>query len=164
MSWIQIAATLLGILLIWVVYASNVMRFRWVPATSDSVYPFLVGLIEFTLIETLGPDEIGLWFIIMALVFALMIWVAHTTMRRARRDSDNAEYFNTVKPAELRDFYPGFGIVCGLALAGVYLLTSGDSGILAMLALVAANGLLGWQFYQAALFWESSVTEDRRHK
>ena len=35
--WLQIVATFFGIVLIWVVYASNVMRFRWVPATSDSV-------------------------------------------------------------------------------------------------------------------------------
>ena len=61
LSWVQVIATLLGVVLIWVVYASNVMRFRWVPTTSDSVYPFLIGLIEFMLIDTLGPDEIGQW-------------------------------------------------------------------------------------------------------
>ena len=34
-SWAQIAATFLGIVLIWIVYVSNVVRFRWVPTTSD---------------------------------------------------------------------------------------------------------------------------------
>jgi len=38
-SWMQILATFLGLVLIWVVYANNVMRFRWVPVTSESVYP-----------------------------------------------------------------------------------------------------------------------------
>ena len=77
-SWIQITATLLGLVLIWVVYASNVMRFRWVPVTSDSVYPFLIGLLEFMLIETLGPDEIGQWLILMSVIFGMMVWgVAH---------------------------------------------------------------------------------------
>jgi len=158
-SWMQIAATLLGIILIWVVYSGNVMRFRWVPATSDSVFPFFIGVTEFMLIETLGPDEIGLWLLFMALAFGLMNWVAHRTMQRARQDSDNDAYFSTMRPAALRDFYPGIAIVSGLALAGVYLLTSGDSRIFAMLALLATNGALGWQFYQAALFWEISVTE-----
>jgi hypothetical protein len=160
-AWLQIAATVLGIVLIWVVYSGNVMRFRWVPATSDSVFPFFIGLTEFMLIETLGPDEIGLWFIFMALVFGLMNWVAHTTMRRARLDGDNDAYFDIMEPAQLRDFYPGIAIVCGLALAGVYLLANDSSGILAMLALLATNGVLVWQFHQAAQFWELSVNEDR---
>ena len=58
------------------------MRFRWVPVTVDSVYPFLIGLLEFLLIETLGPEKLGLWLIIMAMVFALMNWVSHMTVRR----------------------------------------------------------------------------------
>ena len=156
-SWAQIAATFLGIVLIWIVYVSNVVRFRWVPTTSDSVYPFLIGLLEFMLIETLGPDDMGLWFICMALIFGLMTWVAHTTMRRARLDGENDAFFGTLEPAELRDFYPAIGIVCGLSLTGVYLLTSGDRGMLAMFALLATNCLLAWQLYLSALFWDRSV-------
>ncbi len=53
------------------------MRFRWVPTTSDSVYPFVIGLIEFMLIDTLGPDEIGQWLVFVALIFSVMHWVAH---------------------------------------------------------------------------------------
>ena len=159
-SWVQIAATVLGIVLIWVVYSGNVMRFRWVPATSDSVMPFFIGLTEFMLIETLGPDDIGLWLMLMALVFGLMNWVAHTTMRRARRDSDNDAYFKTMNPASLRDFYPGIAVVCGLMFAGVYLLTNGDVGMFAMVALLATNAVLAWQFNQAAQFWELSVAEE----
>ena len=34
-SWIQIAATVIGIVLIWVIYSGNVIRFRWVPSTGD---------------------------------------------------------------------------------------------------------------------------------
>jgi hypothetical protein len=159
-SWSQVSATLLGIVLIWVVYSGNVMRFRWVPTTSDSVLPFLIGLTEFLLIATLGADKIGQWLLLMALIFVLMNWVAHTTMRRARQDSDNAAYFNKLQPAQLRDFYPAFAITFGLTIAGIYLLLSGDRGILALLALLATNGVLGWQFYQAALFWNLSITED----
>ena len=40
--WVQVAATLIGLILIWIVYASHVMRFRWVPTTTDSVYPFAI--------------------------------------------------------------------------------------------------------------------------
>ena len=58
-TWIQIAATFTGLILIWVVYASNTMRFRWVPVTVDSVYPFIIGVLEFMLVETLDPGETG---------------------------------------------------------------------------------------------------------
>ena len=159
-SWLQIVATLLGIILIWVVYSGNVMRFRWVPTTSDSVLPFFIGLTEFMLIETLGPGDVGLWLLLMALVFGLMNWVAHATMRQARWDGDNDAYFDKFKPAKLRDFYPGFAIVSGFTVAGVYLFTSGDSGILAIFALVATITILVWQFQQAALFWDISVADD----
>ena len=157
--WTQIAATVIGIVLIWVIYSSNVIRFRWVPSTADFVFPFFIGLTEFMLIETLGPDQLGLWFMFMALIFGLMNWVAHTTMRRARRDNDNDAYFNTMQPAQLSDFYPGIAITGGLAITGVYLLSNGDSGVFAMLALLATNGALVWQFRQAAHFWKLSVQE-----
>ena len=158
-SWMQISATFMGLVLIWVVYANHVMRFRWVPVTSDSVYPFLVGLIEFMLIESLGPDEIGLWLIFIALIFGLMTWVAHVNMRRARQDADNETFFSFYEPAELRDFYPGITIVCALILGGIYLLISTDQGLIAMLALLTTNIMLGWQFYTAARFWKLTVAE-----
>jgi hypothetical protein len=158
-SWMQIFATFLGLVLIWVVYANNVMRFRWVPVTSDSVYPFLIGLIEFMLIEYLGPDEIGLWFMCMALIFGMMIWVAHAHMRRARQDVDNEVFFSSYEPATLRDFYPHITVVCALVSGGIYLLISRDQSLLAMLSVLAVNGMLGWQFYAAALFWKRTVTD-----
>ncbi len=79
-----------------------------------------------------------------------------------RLDGDNDAFFGTLEPAELRDFYPAIGIVCGLVLAGLYLLTSGDRGMFATLALLATNCLLAWQFYRVALFWNRSVSEDLR--
>ena len=159
-SWMQILATFQGIVLIWVVYANNVMRFRWVPVTSDSVYPFLIGLTEFMLIEFLGPDEIGQWLLSLALIFGAMAWVAHANMRLARQDTDNDAFFRKFEPATLRDFYPHIAIVCVLALGGTYLLISGGQGLLALLVLLATNGLLGWQFYEASRFWKNSLAEE----
>ena len=159
-SWIQIVATFFGLVLIWIVYASTAMRFRWVPVTSDSVYPFFIGVIEFMLIETLGPDETGLWLILMALIFGVMIRVSHKTMQRARQDGDNDAFFADFEPAKLRDFVAHITIVFALAIAGVYLLISGDRGIFAMLALLATTGILGWQFYATARFWKRTVTEE----
>lgn len=160
-SWAQIAASLIGIVLIWFVYVGNVVRFRWVPTTSDSVYPFLIGLLEFMLVETLGPDDMGLWFIFLALIFGLMTWVAHMSMRRARLDGENDAFFRQRAPAKLRDFYAAIAIVCVCALVGVYFLINDATSMQTLLALLAANCLLAWQFYLAAIFWDRSVAEYR---
>ena len=156
-SWVQVTATFLGVILIWVIYASIMMRFRWVPGTSDSIFPFVIGLIEFMLIASLGQDEVGLWLILMASIFAMMVWVSHVTMRRARLDGDNDLFFSAFAPAVLRDFIPQIFVVSVLALAGVYVLVSGNTGLVAILMVLATCGLLGWQFYEAAQFWERSV-------
>lgn len=160
MSWIQIAVTFLGIVLIWVVYASNVMRFSWVPGTTDSVFPFVIGLLEFMLVETLGPEQLGWWFVFMAVMVGIMNWIAHLAMRKARADSDNDAFFRGVEQARLRDFYPPIAAVIGLTLAGIHLLVSRDTGAFAMLALLATGALLAWQFREAAKFWAQSLAEN----
>lgn len=159
LSWIQIVATFLGLVLIWVVYASTAMRFRWVPVTSDSVYPFVIGVIEFMLIESLGPGETGKWLILIAMIFGMMVRVNHKTMQRARLDGDNDVFFSQFEPATLRDFAPQIAVVCGLALVGTYLLVSGDGRIIALLAVLATAGVLVWQFFVAAIFWKRTVSE-----
>ena len=159
LTWIQIGTNLLGIIVIWVVYASTAMRFRWVPTTSDSIYPFVIGLLEFILIETLAPEYMGWWFICLALIFALMTWVSHMTMRRARRDGENDEFFADLEPATARDFYPAFIIISGFILAGIFLATTGERGTFALIAVAAALVILVRQLIVAARFWEMSVSE-----
>ena len=149
----------MGIIVIWVVYASTAMRFRWVPATSDSVYPFVIGLIECILIETLAPEYMGLWFICLALIFGLMTWVSHMKMRRARLDDENAKFFANLKPATIRDFYPAFAIIFGSIVADIYLAFSGDRGVLALFAVSAAFVVLIRQLFVAARFWEMSIAD-----
>ena len=86
-----------------------------------------------------------------------MNWVAHHTMRRARQDMDNEAFFRGVEPASLGDFKAEFAIVSVLGLIGLYLQLSGDTGMFVLLPLLAVNGLLCWQYYQVARFWEDSI-------
>ena len=160
LSWVQILATLIGIVLIWVVYASNVMRFSWVPSISDTVVPFVVGLLEFSLVALLGVSTIGWWMIVMALIFAIMNWIAHSTMRRARYDSDNEAFFRGREPAQWSDFYAEALIIGLLAVIGAGIQWSGDESVFAMLAVTATLCLLIWQYLQNAGFWERSVGEN----
>jgi hypothetical protein len=157
---LQTFATFLGIVLVWVIYSSNVMRFRWVPGTMDSVFPFLIGLIEFMLVETLGPERLGFWFVLMAVIFGSMNWIAHLTMRRARQDPDNRAYFEGVGPARLRDFRLQIFGISALGIVGVFFILSAQRGVLALVVLLALIALLSYQFQQVALFWKRSLADD----
>lgn len=159
LTWIQIGTSFLGIVVIWLVYASTAMRFRWVPTTSDSVYPFIIGLLEFILVETLAPEYMGLWFGCLAIIFGLMTWISHRTMRRARLDAENDEFFANLAPATARDFIPAFVIVFVLVLAGTYLSITADRGMVALVAVLIAFAGLIRQLIVAARFAEMSVSE-----
>ncbi len=158
--WTQILATLMGLILIWIIYASNAIRFRWVPTIADSVYPFLIGLLEFMLVAALGPEHIGLWFILLAAVFGLMNWITHATMRRARSDGENDAFFSQMEPATYRDFAPALVIVAAMVLMGVYLLVSDNRGAPVLLALLMTTIIMAWHFLLAKMFWDMSVSAE----
>ncbi len=156
--WLQTGTSFLGILVIWVVYATTVMRFRWVPGISDSVVPFLLGLLQFTLIECLHPDTVGFWVLLMSLMFATMHWVSHHAMRRARQETDNVEFFSTVAPATRRDFYGPAAVVVGLAVAGVALIVLPEHAAFTLSVQAGVFALLVWTLGSVAFFWERSMT------
>lgn len=157
-GWLQIAATFNGLILIWLVYAGTVMRFRWTPTTGDSVLPFFVGLIEFLMIDLMGPENIGRWFIVLAIIFTAMSVGNHRTMRRARSDPANKEFFASVAPATSRDFLPQVIRVSAMALTGAWLWQSGNNGWFAMIALLASVVWLGYETLNAARFWNRSLS------
>lgn len=159
MAWIQIASTFIGLILIWVVYAANTMRFRWVPVTSDSVYPFIIGIFEFMLVETLDPGESGQWLVLMSVIFAVMVRVSHRSMQRARLDKDNDNFFKDYDRATTRDFAPQITTVSVMALAGVYVWISEDRGAFTLIAVLATLAILVWQFYMTSVFWQRTVIE-----
>jgi hypothetical protein len=160
LTWIQIVTSLLGLILIWIVYASHVMRFRWVPTTTDSIYPFVIGLLEFSMIEFLGHDRIGPWMICYSALFALMVWISHRTMRRARLDGENTKFFEHLAPASLKDFYFSIGVISLLAITGVYISATINTGVLAMIGILMTAALVSYQFYDTASYWEKSLSDD----
>jgi hypothetical protein len=160
LSWAQVTATVLGILVIWLYYSSMVMRFRWVPSTSDTLYPFVIGILQFVLIETMGPATLGHWFVVLGILFAVTSGALQLVLRRARLDGENDDWFENFSPATLRDFYPVIAIAAFLMGLGVVLAITGHQGWFAGLALFAANAALGHQMYQSHLFWERSMASE----
>ena len=155
--WAQMAANLIGIVVIWVVYVSTVMRFSWFPSISDSIYPFIIGIGEFVLVETTRPETLGFWFLQMAVVFALMNWVSHHTFRRARAEPENDWHFRDTPPARLRDFYPAIAVVLTLAGIGLVFLVFELYPGIGLFAVLAVNLLLLAQLRAAKGFWEKSL-------
>jgi len=158
LGWVQIAATLVGVFLIWLLYSSMVMRFRWVPMTSDSLYPFIIGILQFVLIAALGPDRLGWWFVGLGVLFGATSAALQMVLRRARLDGENDEWFARIAPATWRDFYPVMGVVGMLTMIGIALGVTGHQGPLALLALLAANAVLLYQMYLNHMFWKRSMT------
>ncbi|WOJ96984.1 hypothetical protein R0137_00075 [Congregibacter brevis] len=156
-AWIQVAATVLGLMLIWVVYASNAMRFRWVPSTSDSLYPFFIGFMQFLLIDCMTPSRVGWWLICMAVIFSVMVWVSHSTMRRARFDGSNDEYFRHFSPAGRKDFFPQIALIATFLIGGAYLVMRPEQLVAAFSMMLIVLIVLAWQLYAAAHFWNKSI-------
>lgn len=157
LAWLQVVTTLLGILLIWLLYSTMVMRFRWVPSTSDTVFPFAIGITEFTLISNLGPNHYLAWFVVLALLFALTHWSIQRIMVEARKDSENAAFFSRVSPAILRDFLPTIAICTALASFGIALGLTGHQGIFALIALLLAAGAISFQIHMNARYWRQAM-------
>lgn len=157
LGWLQIAVTLNVIVLIWMIYVGLVMRFRWTPAMTDSILPFLVGLIQFLMIDLMGPENLGKWILVLGLIAVVVTYLDHSAMRRARRDPDNREFFEKIPAAEWRDFIPqGISVLFSL-VAGTWLWYSGGYGWIALLVLLFALTAMAYNAYIQAKFWRVSM-------
>ncbi len=160
LEWMQIVATLLGILLVWLIYSTMVMRFRWIPTTWDLAFPFFVGVMEFWLVETLGAGTLGLWFLIMGLIFAAMAWSSQVTFRRARRDAENAAFFARTPPASYRDYLLAGANTIVLLGFGVVMLWLQPLHWIVFAGLLWANFAIIFQVRLTDMFWRRSVMPD----
>jgi hypothetical protein len=160
-GWVQIAAMLLGIMLVWMSYATSVMRFRWVPSTLDSLFPFLVGILQFIMVDNLGIERISLWFFLLALLFAGMNWIAHHDMKRARLNPENEEFFANRSPATLRDFYATMVVVVAMCVGSLVLWLNDSSVVLYGCCVALALAVIVKQVVVADDFWQMSMSLDR---
>ena len=122
-----------------------------------TLHPFAVGGLQFMMIDRLGADSLGGWMLLMATIFALMNWVAHSTMRRARQDGDNEEFFRDLAPSTWRDFYGAYFSIAGLAGFGVLVMLLAEFVTLALAAVGFTLVLLCVQLWTQAYFWNRSV-------
>jgi hypothetical protein len=159
-GWLQIAATLNVIIIIWLMYAGTLMRFRWTPTTMDSIFPFGVGLIQFLLIDLMGNEYFALWVIVLAITFGVLVFIDHRAMRRAREDGANREFFDRYSPATIKDFVPQIILGAAMLLAGIWLQLSGHQGWLRVVVLVAVFIAMGYETHKTAGYWRDSMAKE----
>ncbi len=160
LGWMQVVVMFMGMLLIWIIYVSAVLRFSWLPSMEDTLIPFYIGLMEFGMIDLMGPDLLGPWFILLAGIFALSTIANHLVMRRARVDPANDYFFRSVAAASWRDYLVSITVVLVLVLMGALLWVFEDTHILAMSALWLAFLALAYQFRNARRYWMHSMDVD----
>jgi hypothetical protein len=158
-GWLQIAVSLFIIIMVWLAYVSLVMRFIWTPSVTDLTLPFFVGVIELLMIESMGPDELGAWFVVLALIFTLLLLLTHSLYRRARRDSDNAEFFQQIQAATWRDHLLNAAYVAVVALAGIGFWLYDYPDWVAVIALLLLLCTVAYQIRLVAGFWRTSMGE-----
>ena len=157
LGWLQIVASLYVIILIWLMYAGMLMRFRWTPTITDSIWPIFIGLIQLLMIEIMGAEKLAYWLIVIALIYATTDFINHTAMTRARIDPANREFFDRFLPATLKDFAPQITVVIALLLASSWIWFSGHQGWFAICTLVVSFIGLGYETHRAARYWNISM-------
>ena len=164
-GWLQIAVMLEGILLIWILYVSFVLRFSWLPTLEDTLLPFLIGMFEFAMIELTEPARVGPWMMLLSLTFALAVVSSHTTMRRAEKDQANAYFFDNISTARgWRSYTHSGASIAGLMLLGLLLWWFDPPSWLIVLALLAALGAMFFQYLQARMYWLHSLTVEEQRE
>jgi hypothetical protein len=151
--WLQLAVTGAGILLIWIMYVSLMLRFSWLPSMQDTMIPFAIGLLEFSLIDLMGPATLGPWFLLLAATFGLSLTAIHTSHRRARKEPENDYFFSQVAPARWRDYAWSVTCIVLLVLMGIALWLTNGQRTLAVVCLVFALGALLFQLLMSRRYW-----------
>jgi hypothetical protein len=157
LAWLQVSVSFLIIILIWLFYVGLVMRFKWTPTISDLVLPFCVGLLELSLIHLTDTKELGAWFLVLALITALLHLVGHSLFRRARLDPENKEFFQHITPATWSDHAPNVLCTFVAIFFGVWLWITGDTAWIALVALLAALLFIILEIRLVARFWRTSM-------
>ena len=157
---LQSLSIFLAILGVWLVYASAVTRFVWVPSFLELVLPFWVGLIQFLLIELMGVKDFPIWLLLTAILFATLHWIGQTTMLKARRDPENASFFDQTSPATWRDFLSVYLITFGMLLGGGLAWALGFSLMVKVGVMIAIIVVLFSQLRQMEIWWTRSVRDE----
>ncbi len=160
LGWMQVVVTLNFIVMIWLIYVGLVMRFRWTPTMADSALPFAVGLIEFTMIEVMGPEDLWAYVFVLCFISIMMHHMIHVIMQRARHDPDNRVFFEQVESSTWRDRLPPYIRAFFVAWIGIWLWRYGYNPWLALFIYTLSLVAMMQNLLLQARYWRMSMGED----
>jgi hypothetical protein len=155
---LQISAILLGVIVVWLMYATMVMRFVWTPRFRDLVMPFVFGIAEFLVIEWMAPERLAAWFLGMAAIFAFAMAMTFETFRSVifREETE----IPTMRQ-QASSYVPGGVALVGLLACAAVAHRFGPASPASAAALALANlGLLG-QIAVFRTFWRRDLADAR---
>lgn len=161
-GWLQFIVMLVGMLLIWSFYVSFVLRFTWLPAFEDMLFPLIIGMMQFIMIDLTHPERVGPWFLALAAIFATATTAGHLTMRRARQDPDNDYFFSKFDPARWRDHTWPVVISFVLAAFGGLLWSLDHPPLLTFIGLLSALVALLHRMLIVKQYWMHSLDDPGR--
>jgi hypothetical protein len=163
-GWLQILATFLGIMLIWLLYISLVMRIVWVPTFRDSIIPFVIGLGEFVLAWGTAPAFRPIWMLVLAGIFGICSWASSTTFSRARQERENERFFRILDPSHNSSDRMAMILVATIVGFAIVLVVAGPSGYVALVMLILANALILLQMHLVRRFWHGAIAPDSKDR
>ncbi len=160
LGWLQFATVLLGIIEIWLLYVSLMLRFSWIPSMADTTVPFAIGLLEFMSIDLTGRDTLGPWFLTLGAMFALILATTRVMLRKARRDPANAWFFANIPGFKRGDYFKDVLLVVVLLGLGGLLWALDSPTWLAMGSIMLGFTALMYQVTVTHRFWLPYREED----
>lgn len=156
-GWLQVAAVLQGIVVVWLLYTGMVMRFSWVPSTRDSVAPFVLGGLELVVIELMRPGLLPYWFYVLAAVFAVSSWVSASMLTAGMRDPANAQVVEAFREPGGLESLVTLAFVASIAGLGGVVHRLGPGGWTALVCVALANAILAGQGWIIHRYWRRWV-------
>jgi hypothetical protein len=151
---LQAVAVFQGGIVMWALYASLVLRLRWLPSVRDLVVPFVLGALQFALVELMAPEQLPWWFAVLALIFALAMATNYAAYVAAGR----------LDPAILRgqsqvlsSYAPSLVTVVGLVACAGLVAWTGPTSPAAAAAVLAANAGLLVQLVVLRRYWNRDL-------
>ncbi len=151
---LQALAVFLGIVLLWLLFATMILRFQWVPRFGDLLSPFVLGGLEFMLIEWMAPEHLARWFFLLAVIFVVASFTTYATFRAAMTEEES----DWTHAEHLLSYVPSVAIVVVLLGCAAAVRHSGPQAAGTATLLVANAGLLV-QLLAVRVYWLRDVGE-----
>jgi len=161
-GWLQSFTTLLMLIVVWMTFVGLLMRFVWTPALSDTALPFIVGILQFAVIEAATPNRFGFWLIGLGVLSLVMAFLTQRYFKLARLNPQNAEFFELVTPATWRDFLPSFVLATYAITAGAAVLAFSVTAWALTLIILPIIAGFAYYIYDQNRFWVMSIPSSRK--